>query len=161
MGRSEQPALSFKTMDALEVLENLEQVNIKQIAVDSFNEVKEIAADLNATQLSQGVRSDGSELLPSYAPLTIELKKQKSGLASVTDHVTLFDTGEFYRELYAEAQGDDIEYGSKNEKAEKLNKKYSTRRGSIFGLDDDTSDDLVEGHLKPTFYDNAHEATGL
>lgn len=161
MGGLEQPALSFKTMDALEVLENLEQVNVRQIAVDSFNEVKEVAADLIATQLSQGLRSDGSELLPSYAPLTIELKKQKSGLASVTDHVTLFDTGDFYQEIYAVAEGDDIEYGSKNEKAEKLNKKYSTSKGSIFGLDDDSADELVEGHLKPTFYDNAHEATGL
>ena len=120
--------------DALDLLETLHGVNIAATAAETIEEKGEVMADLNAEQLAQGLRSDGTEILPDYAPLTVELKKEKSGLAAVTDHVTLYDTGSFYRQLVAEVQGDAIIYDSRDEKADDLDEKYSTAKGSIYGL---------------------------
>jgi hypothetical protein len=153
-----QPIPFFFIMDALELLEVIEQLDVSKVASDSLQENKEIIADLNASQMYTGLRADGSEILPAYTPLTIEIKKSKG---QITDRVTLRDTGDFQASLYAEVKGEEIEYGATDEKAEKLDKKYSTRKGSIFGLNEDSMDDLVEGHLKGTFYDKLHEETGL
>jgi len=149
----------------LDLLENLEALNIPSVAVTTLKENSERMADLIAGQLAQGLRSDGSEILPSYKPLTIELKHEKSGLAAVTDHVTLYDTGEHYKELYVEIKGDEIEYGSHDDKSEKLQEKYDVKgrkgNGSIYGLTEDSKDELVEGHLSNRFQSLITESTGL
>jgi hypothetical protein len=145
-------------MDVLELLENIEALDIETIAGDALRDNSGVIADLNASQMYQGRRSDGTEILPSYTPLTVFLKEQKG---QVTDHVTLRDTGEFQQELYAEVTGDEIEYGSKNEKAEKLDKKYSTAKGSIFGLDEESRDELVTGFLEDSFYEKVHDELGI
>lgn len=148
-------------MDALDLLETLEQVNIKALAVETIEEKAEVMADMNAEQLAQGIRSDGSEILPSYKPLTIEIKSEKSGLAGVTNRVTLYDEGDHYRGLYTEVQGDELIQGSRDPKSEKLDKKYSTAKGSIYGLTEDNQEELVESHLRGSFYEKIHEITGL
>jgi hypothetical protein len=144
-------------MDALELLENLQQFDVKATAVEALKENEEVMADLNATQLSQGKRATGTEIRPPYAPLTIEIKKTKSGLAAITDRVTLYDTGSHYRNLYAEVKGDEIEYGSKDLKIDDLQKKY----GAIYGLTKESKEDLIESHLEGDFLQKAHDATGL
>lgn len=148
-------------MDALEVLANLKGLDIEGIASQTVADNVEVIADLNATQLSEGFRADGSATLPSYSERTIELKKQRSGLSGVTDRVTLYDTGDFYRGLYAAVQGEDVEYGSTDTKADKLQDRYSTAKGSIFGLNDDSRDELITGYLLPDWQKKIEEATGL
>jgi hypothetical protein len=143
--------------DVLDLLDNLESLNIKQVAIEALRDNEEIMADLNAGQMAKGKRATGTDIKPAYAPLTIELKKEKSGLASVTDRVTLYDTGSHYRNLYADVKGDEIEYGSKDPKSEDLQKKY----GAIYGLTNDSKEELIEGHLEGDFYDKVKEATGL
>jgi hypothetical protein len=145
--------------DALEILSNLKSLDLDGIIHQTLVDNEKVMADLNAVQMSKGLRSDGSEILPSYADLTIELKEGKPGLAGVTDRVTLFDTGDHYRELYAEVQGADaIEYGSKDEKSEKLQKKYGDK---IYGLDSDSRDELAEQHLRPSYMTAVEQHTGL
>lgn len=129
--------------------------------MEALQNTTTVVEDLNATQLAQGLRADGSELLPSYTPLTIELKKHKSGLAAVTSHVTLFDTGDFYRSLHAEVKGDRLVYSDTDEKFEKLNKKFSTSKGSILGLTKDSKGELVNSFLRKEFLLQAHTQTGL
>lgn len=148
-------------MDGLELLNNLNALDIETIASETVSDVTEVIADLNATQLSEGLRADGSETLPSYSGTTVGVKKGKSGLSGITDRVTLYDTGAFYRGLYASVQGTEIEYGSRDGKADKLQEKYSTSKGSIFGLNEDSKDELVTGHLEPTWHKKISEATGL
>ena len=147
--------------DVLDLVDNLNRVNVKDIAEETIRGRREIIADINASQMARGKRSDGSDILPSYSELTISLKKEKSGLAGVTDHVTLFDTGAHYRALYADIRGDEIEYGSHDEKSGKLQKKYDTSRGSIYGLDNDSREDLVEGFLRSDFETEIEKITGL
>lgn len=148
-------------MDALEVLDVLKKVDIESIAASTIEDNTDVIADLNATQLSQGLRADGSETLPSYSGTTIQSKRGKPGLSGVSDRVTLFDTGSFYKGLYAAVQGTEIEYGSTDSKADKLQEKYSTSKGSIFGLNEDSKDELVTGYLEPDWQKKINEKTGL
>jgi hypothetical protein len=145
-------------MDALELIENLERLDVKLISVETIDENSSVIADLNAAQMAKGKRSTGTDINPQYHPLTIELKKGRSGLAGVTDHVTLFDTGSFYHNMYAQVKGDEIEYGSKDFKSEKLEKKYGS---TIFGLDEGSQEVLIDEFLQPSFYEKVHEVTGL
>jgi hypothetical protein len=149
----------------LDLLENLEALDPEAVAIEVLEENTNVMADLIAGQLAQGLRSDGSEILPSYAPLTIELKKNKSGLAGVTDHVTLFDTGSHYEKLYTEVKGDELEYGSKDNKSAGLQEKYDRKgkssKGSIYGLTEDSKDDLTGGHTEPQWQKKIEAKTGL
>jgi hypothetical protein len=132
--------------DALDILNNLKALDIDGIINETLVENERYMADLNATQLSEGLRSDGHDIIPEYAKLTIQIKEGKSGLAGVTDHVTLFDTGDFYDAMYAEVQGAEIEFGSKDEKSKKLQEKYTDK---IYGLDDTSKTVLGRREVAP------------
>lgn len=142
----------------VDLLETLDALDLEAIASESLQENENVIADLNATQLSQGERSDGTDITPDYADLTVELKKGKSGLAGITDRVTLFDTGSHYRQLYADVEGKGIEFGSKDSKSEKLQDKYGD---NIYGLNDDSKDELAEGFLNSTWQQKIEQKTGL
>lgn len=142
--------------DALDLLENWENLNVGSIVHETIQENAEAMADLNALQLSQGKRATGTDIKPAYHPLTIELKKGQSGLSGITDRVTLYDTGSHYRNLYAQVKGDEIEYGSRDHKSESLQKKY----GAIYGLTEESRDELVNQHLEGSFNSKIHEALG-
>lgn len=143
--------------DALEFLETLQTLNIEAAAIDALEGNEKVMADLNATQLAQGKRATGTTIRPEYHPLTIELKKGRSGLAGITDRVTLFDTGSHYRKLYADVKGQEIEYGSKDEKSEDLQKKY----GAIYGLTEESVEELVESHLRGDFIEKIENYLGI
>lgn len=151
----------FSMADALEVLQVLQGLDVEAIAISTLKENEDIMADLNASQMAQGVRADGSEILPSYRPLTVELKSDKPGLAGVTDRVTLYDTGEHYAELYADVKGDQIEYGSRDEKSAALQKKYDKKKGSIYGLTEDSKEELVTGSVGASWKQKIERQTGL
>lgn len=143
-----------------EIEDNLKTLDLAAIANKTLVDNQKVMADLNAVQLSQGLRADGKDIVPSYKALTVELKQNKPGLAGVTDRVTLFDEGDHYRELYAEVQGQEIEYGSRDPKSAKLQEKYG-KYGPIYGLTNDSNEELVEQHLRPAFQSLIEEVTGL
>lgn len=145
----------------MDLFENMRDLDLRQKAKDALEANEETIADLNATQMAAGLRSDGTEILPSYADLTILLKSEKAGLSGVSDHVTLYDEGDHYRELYADVVGDELEVGSRDEKSDDLDFKYSTQRGSIYGLNEDSREELVESRLRGDFLELIHEHTGL
>lgn len=145
-------------MDALDLLQNLQTLNIPAIAADTVRGREQEIADLNAGQLAQGIRSTGTPIKPAYHPFTIEMKKGKPGLAGVTDRVTLYNTGAHYRDLYAQVQGEEIEFGSRNWKEEKLEKKYGK---TIYGLTEDSTEELTEGYLRGDFIEAVEKITGL
>lgn len=147
--------------DALEILQVLKSLDIEATAIATLQENEERMADLNAGQMAQGLRADGSEILPSYKPLTVELKSDKPGLAGVTDRVTLYDTGEHYAELYAEVKGDQIEHGSHDGKSAKLQKKYDKKGASIYGLTIDSREELVNGPVGASWKQKIEQQTGL
>jgi|GEM_PF-1306716 len=145
----------------MDLLENIEALDIPVICSEVLQSNEEVIADLNATQLSQGLRSDGTKITPEYAELTVMLKEGKSGLAGVTDRVTLFDQGDYYRGLYAEVQGQDLIQGSVDDKADSLDKKYGTSKGKLTALNEDSADELANGFLSPQFKTRIEQETGL
>lgn len=110
---------------------------------DIINRTKETVADIQATQLSTGTRSDGTRTTPDYRPLTIELKQGQPGLAGVTDRVTLYNTGEFYRGLTVmNIDGVKFEITSRDPKTAKLEEKYGEK---ILGLNRDNKELYARG----------------
>lgn len=140
------------------VLNRVKSIDIKSIAQTSIVETKEAIADLNAEQMFVGLRSDGSEILPSYSKLTIQIKKEKG---QPTDRVTLRDTGSFYEGIKVDVSGDRLNITSTDEKTEKLNKKYSKSKGNIFGLSDRFKREYLNNNLRKVFKNKVEKATNL
>lgn len=135
-------------MTIYQLQRNLTAVNVQSVALDAVEATKDNIADLNVLQMNRGLRSDGSEITPSYSNLTIELKKAKG---QPTDRVTLFDTGGFQQAITTSVTGKSIVTGSSDIKSAKLEKKYSKKRGSIFGLSEKYKDEYIRENLEPEF----------
>lgn len=114
----------------------------------SFENNKDVAVSLVASQLAQGIKSDGSLTDFPYAPFTIASKKRKSGLSAVTDHLTNYDTGESFKKLFAEIQGDKVIYGTKTDKEAAISDRMD---GLAFSPTQDNKEELVRQHMKPDF----------
>lgn len=122
---------------------------------ESFDESAESYADLNATQMYSGVKSDSEEIKPFYSASTIVYKISKG---QPYDRVTLRDTGNFYKGIYAKLQGTRIEVGSTDEKAEQLEEKYGKK---IFGLDIEPKREFVFGPFLKAVQENFTTITKL
>ena len=136
----------------------LKSLDIQRVASEAVDESKDSILDLNVMQMNRGLRADGSFISPSYSPMTVEIKKAKG---QPYDRVTLRDTGEFQREIYAIVQGIKIDIGSRNWKESKIEKKYSKARGSIFGLSEKYANTYIEDDLRPIFNKKISDVTGL
>lgn len=148
--------------DAQDLYETLETLDVTAIALDVLESKTEVIADLNAVQMSMSKRSDDSDILPSYADLTIQIKQAEGiGLGAITDRVTLFMTGAHYRELFAALRGDVLEIASTVGYSEDLEEKYDTAKGKIHWLNEDSKDELAESHTGPAFKEQVEKQTGL
>lgn len=136
------------------LMRKFKALDTDKIAVESIEVTKEIFADLNVEQMNKGLRSDGSEILPSYTDFTIDIKKMKG---QPFDRVTLRDTGLFQEGLHTTVIGDRIVTTSTDPKTDKLNKKYSKSKGSIFGLNRISKAEYMRD-LRPTFIHKIKEA---
>jgi hypothetical protein len=127
----------------------VEAFQVQKVAVKSLEQTKETIADLNVEQMISGIRSDSSDILPTYKDITIYLKKQKR---QPTDRVTLRDTGEFQRLTYVRVTDTSVIIDSSDEKSDKLQKKYGKK---IFGLSDNFKSEYIREKLNPAFLKNA------
>lgn len=118
------------------------------IAIKALNSEAQIAADLNAEQLAQGLQTDGSKSTFSYAPFTIAVKKNRSGLAGVTEHLTNYDTGESYKKLYGTFSRDQVAFGTQTDKEDAISERME---GKAFGLTQDNKEIFIRQHVKPIF----------
>lgn len=108
------------------------------------------------TQLyEQGVNALGVSI-DSYKPytdLTIEIKKEKG---QPYDRVTLRDTGDFEWSFYLQIDDDRFFIYSKDEKTEKLVKKYGK---NIFGLTPEHTTELIWSYIYPYLLKRTKELT--
>jgi hypothetical protein len=103
-----------------------------QAVQNAIEQTKESIADLNASQLAQGIRSDGSKITPEYSTLTIELKLGQPGLSGIVDRVTLYNEGNFYRGItVTNITPSTYDITSTDWKTKKLEDKYGVK---ILGL---------------------------
>lgn len=133
-----------------EMKKRLLQLRGKEIvlAKEAITENIELAVDLIAGQLAQGMLKDGTKSDYPYSPFTIASKKRKSGLSSVVDHLTNYDTGDSYRQLYGKVKSSDIEFGTKTDKEAAISDRMD---GKAFGLAPDSKEEFIRQHVKVSF----------
>lgn len=92
----------------------LEELDIVEEIDNIINSNSEFIADLLAQQLAMGVDADGERVTiygrDTYKPSTIYQKKTFGlGLGKVTDRITNYSSGMFYRELDVKAVGEEFD----------------------------------------------------
>ena len=120
----------------------------QEFAIQALNDNREIAADLNASQLAQGMMKDGKLSKFEYSPVTVAIKETKTGLSSVTDHLTNYDTGESYQKLYMRANENVVTFGTYTDKEESISKRMKNK---AFGLTNDNKEEFIRLHAQQSF----------
>lgn len=82
---------------------------------------KKIVGLVRARLYQTGIDGNEQEITPSYTPSTVAAKKEKG---QITSHVTLRDTGLFYKGFYLELEGYNLVLNSSDHKASYLVEKY-------------------------------------
>jgi len=120
---------------------------------------KERVADLQADQLSQGLRNDGRQINPQYTKYTVAAKQQFGvGLGAVTDRVTFYDTGELYKSLRVKVTPTTFTIQSDNFKFDKMIKRSGKE---TVGLSKDYCDMFVQSYTKPIIARRMREVLGV
>lgn len=118
-----------------------------EFAAQAIQENATVAEDMVAAQLAQGIKSDGSDANFTYAPFTIAVKRTRSGLAAVTDHLTNYDTGASYRGLYLKVEGADIKFGTTTDKEEAIEERMD---GMAFRPTQENKEEFLNQHAQPS-----------
>lgn len=111
-----------------ELQRRLTAFDIASEVQDSIVATTDAIAELNRGQMFIGKRSDGTEILPTYSDMTIEIKELKG---QPSDRVTLRDTGDFQDNIFVDVNSESFVIDSSDEKTAKLEKKYGDK---ILGL---------------------------
>ena len=135
-------------MELERLYNNINSLDVVKLAIEIFeNDLAEFIADLNRKQMAdKGQRSDGSKLTPDYSGFTELMKRPKSGTAGITSHVTLYDTGELHKSIFAQVVGNEIVLDSKDWKVFDLTDKY----GDFLGLTPESITEL-QNKFMPIF----------
>ena len=124
-------------------LENFQANVDKEIIRIAVSEDAQII-DWNIAQLELGKENTGNDITPQYAPLTIQIKREKG---QPTSRVTLKDEGDFHDSFFVVINAKSFAIYARDDKTEKLERKYGKE---IFGLDDQNLQDLID-LIKPDF----------
>jgi len=122
----------------------LRRIDLSKTALRIVKQESYVAIDLNTEEqlFGRGIDSNGNSL-GEYAPLTIQIKKEKG---QPYDHVTLKDEGDFYNDFYMDADKWPAEIHSKNSKTRKLEEQYGS---GIFGLTRNSTDQFTSHVQEP------------
>ena len=118
---------------------NFEQSQEK-IMNDCVNDTSELILDENRAQMLEGLDKQGNEIIPPYKPFTRERKIEEG---RDPDKVTLFDKGNFHREMFMQNDGKQILIDSKDEKTNELMIKYD-KNDTILGIPNDKKEIINE-----------------
>jgi hypothetical protein len=140
------------------LLTRVQALDTNKVSVEAIAETSPQRVELNREQLGSGLRSDGSDILPSYSDYTIQIKKMKG---QETRFVNLKDTGDFWAAIKSDVSGQVITTESTDWKNEKLKKKYETSKGKLFGLNKDSKIEYIDKDLRPVFNQKIEEKIGL
>lgn len=138
----------------MEVLNRIATFDVHRIVKTSLGENRELMLDLNRDQMMQGKRSDGSDITPEYTYFT-RLRKMEQG--ANPDVVSLYDTGDFQRDMYLDVGSDTLEIDSIDKKSDDLKAKYGEK---IFGLGNNSREQYIED-VFPEFKNKVETALKL
>lgn len=145
--------------DLKNTIDKLHRFSFKDELQVIVQENAEEIANLQAKQLAEGVKSDGTEINPPYRPYTIEQKRKYGvGLGRVTDHVTYYHTGDLYKSLEAKVTGDEYDITSSSLKFDKMKKRSGER---VVGLNKSSKTIFAEEITLPNIKRVFKDKTGL
>jgi hypothetical protein len=143
--RLDQLAAAFKRIDGA----------LKAQVADTVRDNTAFLEDANTAQLATGKDSDGADIVPEYADLTIALKQVKG---QPTDRVTLRDEGDFYTSIVARLGGNQFEMVATDAKAPALLEKYGEQ---VLGIPDATLEEFRQDYVKPDLQQKTREILGI
>ena len=139
-----------------ELQRRLKGFELLEVVQEAVIETSNDLITLNQGQMSLGVRSDGTEITPSYSDITIMIKDEKG---QESRWVTLRDTGDFWNDMFVDVGNNSYEVGSADAKAAKLEKKYGKR---IFGLTKESkSEEYIPIYLLPAVQERITKRLGF
>jgi hypothetical protein len=157
-------------MDALQMLDNLHAVDIKAIAIQTVEENTTEIVKLNIDQLKHGYNSAGV-LIGDYKPYKnadYAFQKNHQNPEPGLGNPDLIKEGHFTGAFFAKVDQLQYEIGSTDAKADDLEKRYKMNKtdgegiaAGVYGLDDDSKEELQDDYLRPAFQHIYSEATGL
>lgn len=130
----------------LQLMDKFQSLPIVPFIRETIEENQSIIEDKQISQLDAGQYPDGDSIAPDYSDLTIQIKKAKG---QPYDRVTLRDTGDFYRGIKLNLETDFFTLDSSDSKTDKIVDKY----GDVFGLSDQSKQELIEEQFIPTMED--------
>lgn len=130
---------------------------------DAITANEDVIPDLVAQQLAIGKDGKNEDVTlfgkDEYAPFTIELKEKYGiGLGAVTNRITNYMTGAFYRGLKTEKSGGTFETTSDVEYFGKIQERSGT---AITELNEEHERDFAEQYTLPAIATSLKEKTGL
>ena len=103
-------------------------INTEKLLLKAAKNLEDLALDLNRSQMyDEGIDAKGKQI-GKYSEATVRIKQRKG---QPTDHMTLLDTGSFYKKMFVNAKQFPILIDSKDSKTPMLEEKYSE---NILGL---------------------------
>jgi hypothetical protein len=130
-------------MTIFDLNKQVQAFDLMATLADAVKEAESEIVDANREQLYAGFKADGSSITPEYTPYTVKRKNDKG---QVSNHVTLKDTGEFYKGLKIEIKNNDFEIVSPWSKFNELRAKYGNE---ITGLDQIDMAKITDEKLTP------------
>ena len=118
------------------------------IVGEAMSDKEQEAANFNAKQLSEGLKTNGVKSNFVYAFSTVKSKQGQSGLSGVTDHLTNYDTGDSYNNLYQRVSGNKVIFGTTTDKEEAISKRMDNL---AFGLTTENKSDFLKQDVNPLF----------
>lgn len=109
-----------EVINTLDKAARLDEVKAFRFAVDS--DVKTLIKDLNTkNQLGElGIDADGDSL-GEYAPFTVQKKlTEGQGIGRIVDHITFYETGDYWKSWVVTANGQEITITTDTEKFNEL-----------------------------------------
>ena len=130
---------------------NARKVNPLALEREIFNIVRRIETDmtaLNRDQLFKNSEDIFGNASGFYSPATqiITGGRKKAG-----DPYTMFDTGDFIRQLFARVKNEEIVFGSDDSKVDKILGNRRLLSKSLFGLTDKNLRNIISREIRPLY----------
>ena len=125
-----------------------------RFVAEAIDEQSEEAAILNIDQLTDGIKTDGTKVDFTYKESTIKRKSNRVGIAGITSHLTNFDTGESYTNLFEKVSKNKVIFGTTSASDKPRDKeKYINERmdGKAFGLTPENKETFLKEFVSPLF----------
>lgn len=121
-----------------------EMSSIEEIVENIIKDNKgKILSMIKLRLYQRGIDGDGNKITPEYTSITVSNKKDKR---QITSHVTLRDTGEWYKSFYVYYDNGEIIVSSNSFKTSQLVEKYGE---SILELTDQEIQLIINAIIEP------------